>query len=399
MRTNAIIRIIIWSLVIVLLSGILCSILFGFTRRTKVVEATLTEVHITSPTMEVPITSPTMEGESAVVTDEVNVRSMPSEEAVAIAVLKTGVLVQINRQETVNGKKWAFITEPEQGWVLMEYVDTNALVQVSADPGAEISLDADQVQNIEIEWVAGSILIQPIDTDQILFSEDGVSDSKYTMVWKHRGDTLSISFCEESIMDFGFGISVNTELSKDLTIYVPMDWVCDSLEIEAASASVEINDLTIRDVEFDGASGTCEFENCKVDKIDLDTASGDIRFIGSLSILDCDAASANIYAVLDNVPTRMDMDSMSGDLDITLPENAGFTLSMDGLNMDFSSDFETTMKNNNHVCGDGSCRINVDAMSGDVAIRKGSPSAVDTIVCTDENCTEPSHHHEERHHN
>ena len=30
-------------------------------------------------------------------------------------------------------------------------------------------------------------------------------------------------------------------------------------------------------------------------------------------ILDCDAASASVYAILTNIPTRMDLDSMSGD--------------------------------------------------------------------------------------
>ena len=132
--------------------------------------------------------------------------------------------------------------------------------------------------------------------------------------------------------------------------------------------------MTIREVDFDGASGTCEFENCTVDEMDIDTASGDIRFIGALDILDCDAASASVYAVLSNTPSRLDMDSMSGDLDITLPGDAGFTVTLDGMTSDFSSDFETTVKNGNQVCGDGRCRINIDAMSGDVTIRKGESS-------------------------
>ena len=175
-----------------------------------------------------------------------------------------------------------------------------------------------EVREIEIEWVAGDILIQPHDTDTITVKEDGNFDAKYAM---------------------------------------------------------EVNDLTIREVDFDGASGTCEFENCIVDEIDIDTASGDVRFIGELNILDCDAASASVFAVLNNTPSRLDMDSMSGDLDITLPTDAGFALSMDALNGDFTSDFETILKNGNYVCGDGHCRINVDCMSGDVIIRK-APDAV-----------------------
>ena len=53
-------------------------------------------------------------------------------------------------------------------------------------------------------------------------------------------------------------------------IYVPRDWMCDSLEIDAASATVEINDLTIRELDFDGASGTCNLENCIITDLDID---------------------------------------------------------------------------------------------------------------------------------
>lgn len=231
------------------------------------------------------------------------------------------------------------------------------------------TFSASEITELEIEWIAGEILIQPGETDQISIREDGVTDPKYTMYLQQRGDKLKILFCEETV-DKAWGINIQGSISKDLTILVPPDWFCQSLDIVCASATVEINDLTIREVDFDGASGTCEFENCTVDEIDIDTASGDIRFIGQLNMLDCDAASASVYAALSNVPSRLDMDSMSGDLEIILPSDAGFTLSMDGLSTDFTSDFETSVKNGNYVCGDGDCRINLDALNGDVTIRK-----------------------------
>lgn len=303
MKRNAIIRIIIWSLAIVVLVSILGSVLFGIRTRHAVSNPL---VRATSP-------------------------------------VETAIPVPLETSFT-------------QG-----------------ELGGKYTFAADAVSELEIEWVAGEILIQPGEVDQITVREDNVSDEKYTMVLKHKGDELKITFCEEGVSSF-IGINNTSALSKDLTITVPRDWVCESLSIDCASATVEVNDMTIREVDFDGASGTCEFENCTVDEMDIDTASGDIRFIGALDILDCDAASASVYAVLSNTPSRLDMDSMSGDLDITLPEDAGFTVTMDGMTSDFSSDFETTVKNGNQVCGDGRCRINIDAMSGDVTIRKGESS-------------------------
>lgn len=385
MKTNAIIRIIIWSLVIVVLVGILASGMLGWNwnRNSRgSVEATMVPVPITEPVL----IDSSGNGTAGIVTIDLNIRSSPSTLATSIGVLNAGSHVEIVRQEYVDGETWAFITHPEQGWIVMEYVDiSNASIQETMvsgnEPGEKTSFAASAVSELEIDWVAGEILIQPGNSDQITVREDNVSDEKYAMKLQHKGHKLKISFCEESVNNF-IGFGSNAELSKDLTITVPRDWICESLDIECASATVEVNDLTIREVDFDGASGTCEFENCTVEEIDIDTASGDVRFIGSLDILDCDAASASVYAVLSNTPSRVDVDTMSGDLDITLPEDTGFTVTMDGVSSDFSSDFETTMKNGNQVHGDGRCRINVDAMSGDVILRKGEPSPAENAIPT-----------------
>ena len=189
------------------------------------------------------------------------------------------------------------------------------------------------------------------------------------MLWKVRDGKLAIQYAED--MKISLGLQLNLEdFSKDLIIEVPLDWTCNELEIAAASATVEINDLNIREMEFDGASGTCEFENCTVEKLDLDTASGDVRFTGSLQQLDCDAVSADISLELTNVPRSIDLDTASGDLDVVLPEDAGFTVTLEAMSSDFTSDFDTTMRNGSYIAGNGRCRIEVDAMSGDVTIRK-----------------------------
>lgn len=229
------------------------------------------------------------------------------------------------------------------------------------------SVNASEIRELEIEWTAGSVTIQPAEnTDQITFSETEQTEDKYRMVWKQSGNKLSIEFCETQVF---FGISFDK--AKDLVITVPQDWVCSELSLDVASADLEVTDLTIQEVEFSGASGICTFDNCHLEKLDVDTASGDVEFYGTLQQLDCDAASANCTIELTNVPRHIEMDTASGDLDLTLPEDCGFTVTMDAMSSDFTSEFPTTTANGKHVYGDGSCRINVDAASGDVIIRKG----------------------------
>lgn len=242
------------------------------------------------------------------------------------------------------------------------------------------SVPASQIRDIEIDWVAGSILIVPDENvSDITFCEYGNDDPDHQMIWKQSGDTLSIQYEKSRVY---IGVQVTTE-SKDLVITVPAGWVCKSLDIETASAEVEVSSLTINEMDFDGASGICTFDNCIVGELDMDTASGDISFFGSVNTVNVSAMSAACEMHLTNIPRQIDMDTMSGDLDLTLPENCGFTLSMDTMSGDFSSDFETTLQNGHHVCGDGSCRINIDGMSGNISVYK----------CTDNSHHSGSHHH------
>lgn len=306
----------------------------------------------------------------ATVTEEVNIRTAPSEDATVIGILYSGVPVTIGRQENVGGELWAHISAPQSGWVMAKYLNTAQAGTAPQAPAEGISLDPRQIREIDIEWAAGNITIKPADVDTIQLSEAAHAESKHAMIWKQNNDKLTIRFSENVHFDFNFGISINDVVAKDLTILVPMGWECDSLEIDAASATVDVKNLVIKEVDFDGASGTCNFVNCVVSELDLDTASGDIYFTGSLDVLDCDAASASVFAVFDNVPSRIDMDSMSGDLDITLPSNAGFTVSMDALSSDFVSDFGYSQNREGYYRGDGKCKITMDAMSGDLYLRE-----------------------------
>ena len=332
---------------------------------------------------DIQVTSPTEAQQyNAVVTaDGLNVRTMPSSMAPVAGMVKKGDHLLIKKQETVEDITWGYTPAPVNGWVMMEYVELLepadveiTTMETTVTPEEEITgygvaLDAASIRNMEIEWASGAIVIKPMDITEIRISEEGVNQSSDPMVWKVKDGKLVIQYSRNTDHDFGIGLLQGKDV-KNLTIQVPRNWSCNSLEIDAASASLEVNDLTIREMEFDGASGTCIFNNCTVENLDLDTASGDVLFKGSLTQMECDAASANIILELTSIPKSLDLDTASGNLDLTLPEDAGFTVTMDTVSGEFTSDFTTTQRNGSYVAGNGRCRIDVDAMSGCVMIRK-----------------------------
>jgi len=264
------------------------------------------------------------------------------------------------------------------------------------EPVGLISADSvtDAIRNLEIEWAAGSItILKDKNITDIQITETSTNESKHQMVLKQSGQTLKIQYSEESIALRSFGF--NEAVSKDLTITVPANWICNALEIDAAAADVEICDLQIGELDFDGASGKLTLDNCIIDELDIDTASGDIEFSGTLQTLDFDAASAKFYGEFLQNPRRLSLDAMSGDLEIVLPEKCGISLDMDTMSGSFDTDFDFGMHNNTYICGDGACKINVSAMSGDVNILKGITAAhsQDIYDCVDPECTEVSHNH------
>ena len=93
--------------------------------------------------------------------------------------------------------------------------------------------------------------------------------------------------------------------------------------------------------------------------------------LGTLEYLDFDAASAKFYGEFLHTPDQLVLNSMSGNLEIVLPEDSGFTLDLDAMSGSFDSDFTFGKHGDTYICGDGTCSITVSAMSGEVQILKG----------------------------
>lgn len=314
MKHNAILRIILWSVVIVLLLGILGSVLLGSAAFKMYKSSSVAVTQI----ME---------------TEKVNNIQAPAETTRVPQNTEASTPAQVNTQDDMT-------TVPAAG-----------------------------IRELEINWVSGNILIQTADVAEIQITESGVANADCEMQVQTKGEKLSIAFSKGTEKFLGFGL--HGELSKDLTITVPQNWECQDLEIDVASAKVDVQNLTVWDLEFNGASGECNFTDCTVDSLDVNTASGDVYFTGRLRDFDCEAASASVYAKLSNVPEEMDLETMSGLMDITLPEDAGFTVSMESMKASFTSEFDTTTQGNRYVCGNGQCKISVESMSGEVILRKG----------------------------
>ena len=105
------------------------------------------------------------------------------------------------------------------------------------------------------------------------------------------------------------------------------------------------------------------------DIILVDTVSGNIKAAGEFTELESDSVSGDI-TVSSAVPLeKLDCDSTSGNIRLTIPKDSGFTLKADTVSGDISCGLPTVSESKNRrVCGDGSADFETDTVSGDLII-------------------------------
>lgn len=214
-------------------------------------------------------------------------------------------------------------------------------------PSPSGSVSAQEVSRLAIHWVAGSVRVEPSETaTDISFRLIGEDDAKFPMVWSQSGDTLILSYTQTNKIP----ISVNVR-RKDLVVTVPAGWAAQEIRIDNVSGDMTLTDITVTGLTVGNVSGELDFSgSCRTAKVD--TVSGDCTL------------------TLTSAPNSIDLDSVSGQLVVALPENTGFTANLDSLSGKLYSDFATTYQDDTMRYLDGACKISMDSVSGNLRIRQ-----------------------------
>lgn len=219
--------------------------------------------------------------------------------------------------------------------------------QVDGIPAPSGSVSAQEVSRLTIHWVAGSIRVEPSENaTDIAFRLTGEDDAKFPMVWSQSGDTLILSYAKTTKMP----ISVNV-LRKDLVVTVPAGWAAQDIRIDNVSGDMTLTDITVTGLT-------------------VDNVSGELNFSGSCRTAEVSTVSGDCTLTLTAAPNSIDLDSVSGQLVVALPENTGFTANLDSLSGKLYSDFAATYQNDAMRYLDGACKISMDSVSGDLRIRQ-----------------------------
>lgn len=183
------------------------------------------------------------------------------------------------------------------------------------------------------------------DGSDVLLSERSgkVLDGASELRWWLDGDTLYVKYAES-----GFSLSGN--LNKALTVLLPRGLALDTLKVNVVSSDVTATDVTAARFELDTVSGDVQVDAADMENVETDTVSGDVtlRFA--------------------HAPESVEVDSVSGDVSVGLPEGAGCTLDTDTVSGNVRTGLQMELRDGRYMYRDGSCRISVETVSGDIRL-------------------------------
>ncbi len=261
------------------------------------------------------------------------------------------------------------------------------------------SVEPARVREIEVDWLGGSVNIYTAEQSaQISVKEESTAPlaESEKMVCAIDGDTLRIHFLGdayrgsydgEKYLDVGLPrelvsaghfeeIKVETTdaytiVGADVSGRIKLSTVggdarvmgatCPTVDIETVNGSVGVVDGTWGKIELSTVSGAIELAG-EAENAEIETASGKVDIAGALGALDFESVSGDLILATERA-LRLDAETESGSIYLTLPAQDGFTLDYETEKGSFDSAL-TEREGTLIACGDRKTHYSVPALDG-----------------------------------
>lgn len=304
----------------------------------------------------------------------------------AAAALIVGLKVHLTKPAPAPARHTQAKTEPSLGDGIAEIVNwavdlgTNAASNFEwnaenyrydhADSytAGNVSLPAEQIQEISIDWISGNVTVETYDGDQVVVTENEQAEEELKLHWWLDGKKLRIKYCAVG--------SHKSAAGKNLTVQIPQTLASnlEELSVDVVSAQAQISGLQLKKLVLDSTSGGFTVQaDCR--ELEADTTSGGLNFTGTVQDASLDTTSGSFSLSLTETPEDLSFDSTSGSLNLTIPGDRSFEAEMDTVSGSFNCGFETRRTGDDTWTYTGTDRqspadLEFDTVSGSVNIQK-----------------------------
>ncbi|GHU81442.1 hypothetical protein AGMMS50284_1250 [Clostridia bacterium] len=276
----------------------------------------------------------------------------------------------------------------------------------------EYSVPVGNIDSIDVGWTSGYVDIKPYDGKEIIFTEKSKKELKdkdrLTYNTGSGGKTLTIKFREHplSFQFFSFGGGV----SKGLEVWIPKELSekLSTLKINCVSADLTVSDVNAVNEDLTTVSGDISLEKITGDKIKLSSTSGDVKLKNvtakntfnvhtvsgeidgdaETSSLNTDTVSGDTnvtgkfseitahsvsgYCIFESsvCPRTVEIETVSGDATLKIPENDGFDANFSTVSGDLNCNFAALVEKKHVLYKTGVNKFNFHSVSGDVFVKE-----------------------------
>ncbi|MEH7441150.1 DUF4097 domain-containing protein [Bacillus sp. JJ1122] len=272
-------------------------------------------------------------------------------------------------------------------YIAMNYLfDGNGITLSKTEDAAKVSRD---IENISIDISSVATTIVPEDRNDVLAELKG----KGNVIVNKRGDDIEVSVKRKGFFWFNWFEFDNTAL----TIYIPENYdknmeinlgsgevtfkgssiqdrmELDKLSVDVGSGSMVLKNLDVKTLEQRISSGEVEINSLSAETGTFEVSSGSVNVQNYTGKLDADVSSGELEIQMDELKDSVSLNVSSGDIELDLPDDAGFTLNGKTSSGDLSCDFplENKQESDKRLSGkhgNGKHKIDANVSSGDIEI-------------------------------
>lgn len=233
---------------------------------------------------------------------------------------------------------------------------------VAMENDDSVTLEND-ISGISIHWSSGEVLVSAYDGKEVVLRETGADKDGDRLRYRVDNGVLTIQERQS-------GVSFHAA-SKTLEILVPTKDL-NFVAINVSSADVRVTGMKGMSLELDTSSGGVFVSDCRFRHVEVNCASGNAELNGSFDGVEFESASGNLTLVSSVAPKEISVNTASGDVTLTLPADADFSLEFDTASGEWDiQDFVGSLRGEQFVCGNGVGDYEIETASGDLTLHAG----------------------------
>ncbi|HGM3773450.1 TPA: DUF4097 domain-containing protein [Clostridioides difficile] len=249
---------------------------------------------------------------------------------------------------------------------------------------------SDKINDINVDWISGEVRIKRSDSNKIKLIQKIPSNFSKKKLAKIMVDGDSLSIYDNSADIYSTYIRSNTVEANTVSGAIGLSGNINKINLDTTSGHIDVAKLNSKNATLKSTSGEIQLSG-KIDVLNLETTNGDINLkdiynknltcssvsgkmnlSGVFSDIKAESTSSNIKITSSKMLSSLYCETTSANVDLSIPDNPGFTLNFDKVSGVLDSDFELNRHSDLYTYKNGITDLYLSTTNGNLTIIKNN---------------------------